>query len=213
MTTNGPAVSLKRQILAVVREPALADPLVELGESIIDSALDDELLRNIPVLGSIVGLARAGLGIRDRLFIHKLSRLLRELDDIPSQQRSEFVERLSDDVKFRDRVLSHLILLLDRLDAIEKATLLGNAFRAYVLKEVSFEDFSRLAAAIDHAHIVDLRKLASTEADANIQESWTFPLAALGLLEPALGDSHGYFQEDVYRLSQLGRLFQRTCLM
>ena len=213
MTTNGPSVSLKREMLALVGGPGLADPLVELGESIIDSALDDDLLRHIPVLGSIVGLARAGLCIRDRLFIRKLGRLLRKLDDIPSQQRSEFVERLSDDVKFRDRVLSHLILLLDRLDEIEKATLLGNAFRAYVLKEVSFEDFSRLAAAIDHAHIVDLRKLASTEDDASIQESWTFPLAALGLLEPARGDSHGYFQEDVYRLSQLGRLFQRTCPM
>lgn len=213
MTTNEPSASLKREIVALIGEPGLADPLLELGESVIDSVLNEDVIRHIPLLGCIVGVTRAGLGIRERVFIRKLSRMLRELDDIPSQERSEFVERLSEDMKYRNRVLTHLILLLDQLDEMEKATLLGKAFRAYVLKEILFEDFSRLAAAINHAHLLDLRELASNQDDASIQEPWTFPLAALGLLEPARGDSHGYLQEDVYRLSRLGRLFQRTCLM
>jgi hypothetical protein len=118
---------------------------------------------------------------------------------------------LTDDDKFRDRVVSHLILLLDRLDEIEKASLLGNALRALVLSRVTFDEFTRLASAIDHGHIADLRSLMAQTADTGIQTSWAFPLAALGLLELDHSDAGGYFQVEVYRLSALGRLFRDTC--
>lgn len=212
MSANESSESLKHQVLDVIKDSGAAGVLVEYGEAILDSKLEENVLRDVPVLGSVVSVCRVGLGIRERLFGHKLARMVLQLQDITDQERSEFATLLDQDVKFRDRVLSHLILLVDRLNDIEKATLLGNACRALVLKEISFEQFSRLAEAIDHAHIADLRALASIESESSIQATWAFSFAAIGLLEPAHNDEHGFLQVDVYRLTGLGDLFRRKCL-
>jgi len=209
--SGDPLTSLKTDILVVLRESSAADRLIDLGESILDAELTDEVLRRIPVLGTISALNQIRLGIKDRLFVRKLARLLHQLHEVPTHERSRFAQQLADDDTFRDRVLSHLILLLDRLDEIEKATLLGNALRALVLSRVTFEQFTRLASAIDHGHIADLRSLMALQADRGIETSWAFPLAALGLLEPQHGNAQGYFQVEVYQLSELGRLFRDTC--
>jgi hypothetical protein len=108
-------------------------------------------------------------------------------------------------------VLTHLILLLDRLDDMDKADLIGRAFRALVLGKINQEQFSRLAAGIDRSHIADLRELGTIRGEVAIQGPWTFPLAAVSLLEPDWGDE-GYLQIDHYKLAELGRLFRAHCL-
>jgi hypothetical protein len=211
MTSHDPPESLKAEVLTVIRQSDLAAPVIELGEGILDSTLSDDLLRDIPVLSTLAAFNRLRISISDRLLVRKLARLLRQLDGVPVKDREEFARRLADDPSFQDRVLTHLILLLDRLDDMDKADLIGRAFRALVLGKINQEQFSRLAAGIDRSHIADLRELGTIRGEVAIQGPWTFPLAAVSLLEPDWGDE-GYLQIDHYKLAELGRLFRAHCL-
>jgi len=73
--------TLKESNLTKISENAL-----ELG---IDSILEQGLLREIPVVSTLTGLIRIGVGVRDYLFLKKLLAFLQQLADIDPTIRAQ----------------------------------------------------------------------------------------------------------------------------
>ena len=71
----------------------------------------------------------------------------------------KFIEKLSKNKKFEQRVGEILILLLDRFEDIEKSTLLSKLFASYIKNEISFDEFHHLAKALDQCLLNDLKRL------------------------------------------------------
>lgn len=69
------------------------------------------------------------------------------------------VARLESDVNFGKKTGAEIVLLLERLDAIEKAALVGRAFRAYAKGFVDAETLQRMIHAIDRIMLRDLRQV------------------------------------------------------
>ena len=76
---------------------------------------------------------------------------------IPQKKRDDFIKRLNSIPKQQRRVGNTLILILERLDDLDKPAILAKCFIAYLNDIVTFEEFRRLAIAIDRAYISDLR--------------------------------------------------------
>jgi len=70
------------------------------------------------------------------------------------------VEQLEADEQFGKRVGEQVIVLLDHLDSLEKATLIGRAFRAFCEGHFNAETLQRLTFAIDRVMLMDLARLA-----------------------------------------------------
>jgi hypothetical protein len=64
------------------------------GCTCLDSFLDNGLVKDIPVLGTIVGLYKSSISISDKLFIKKVLHFLAELKDIPQDKRSEQIQKI-----------------------------------------------------------------------------------------------------------------------
>jgi len=137
----------------------LSSAALELGEIPLDAFTDSGVLRDIPVLGTLSALWRAGVTVRDHLFTKKLIRFLSSLKEVPSDRRSEMVARLEADPHFGRRVGEEVVLLLDRLDSTAKADLVGRAFRAYCEGLVDALTLQRINSAIDRILMADLRRL------------------------------------------------------
>jgi hypothetical protein len=164
---------------------SLSQISIELLEVGVDSLLSEGIVRDIPVLGTIANLAKAGVAIRDRLFARKVASFLVNLQNISDEQRKNFCQKLRNDSAHQKRLGEILILLLDRLDDLEKPHLLAKIFESYVKGEVVFETFQRAALAIDIAFIGDLKQVIQFDQDEEIYELCLRNLLRSGLSQLA----------------------------
>lgn len=115
-----------------------------------------ELSKDIPILGHAVKLWRGSIEIYSYLFARKLLRFLAPLNKIPQKDRKNFLSSLDNDPKQRRRVGEHLLLLLERMDDLEKPEILSRAFCAYVTGSMNYDAFRQVGFAIDHCSLSDL---------------------------------------------------------
>lgn len=144
--------SLNQGFLETVFNSELRDVAKDSAEVLIDSLLDDGILKEIPIVRSVLGLAKAGISVRDRLFLEKVMRVLSPLSEYTSEQRQEFLRSLdADEVK---KASQYLILYIDRLDSIEKTGMLGKVFEAYLTGKIGYKAMLYFAHFIDSVFIL-----------------------------------------------------------
>lgn len=184
--------------LAIDKVSDLIGDIAEVG---LDAILDDGLLKDIPLIGVIAKTVGAAFAIRDRIFAKKVLQFLAQLDDIPQHKKQEFVDSLKDK-KERRKTGETLILLIDRLDDIDKAEILGRLFSAYIEQKVSYDDFRRLSTIISRVFMPDLQLILKEYSRAKqgrtIDPSFVHEeLSSVGLMEiPYIVDGTPYRLTD-----------------
>lgn len=128
----------------------------ELG---LDAILDEGILKDIPIFGSLTKLYSVGTTIHGKIFEKKLLNFLFELNKVSEIERNGFIIKLNTDEKQAQKISEHLLVLLDRLDDMHKPKILAKIFSAYIIEKIDFEMFVRLASVIDKSLVSDLVKL------------------------------------------------------
>lgn len=191
----------------------LLDVASDFGELALDQVLDDGVLKEVPVVGVFVKLARAYQGINENLFIRKIALFCARLTDVSDEERAKF----SDDLKATEdpkRVGELLILHLNSLNDVPKAILLGVAFRAVIGGKMDFETFQRIALAVDRCILGDLESLRAVGSEQiYLSAVAERSLASVGLLESRGGITHRPDgTSEVHCLSSLGEQFRDLVL-
>ena len=202
---------ITKAVVEAVVDAETAEAIINLGEVALDSVLDESLIRDIPIAGTLAAFARLGFGIRERLFIRKLGDFLMCLSDISLTDRAEFVNRIDSEAGFEERVGTTLVLLLERLDDLEKPRLVGKAFRAFVVGKITHEEFLRIGAAIDRAWLPDIYHLRDCQTKQDLKAEWTLPLAAAGIVHVVHIDSGGVLDPGTSRISSVGEKLLEVC--
>lgn len=149
---------LEEDVLALIRSRHLQDSLVDLSEAGIDPLLQEGFLRDVPLLGTVIGAIRTAGSIRDLLLVKKLGRFIRALQAVPLHERKAF-DRSLGSVEERHRIGESLLLLLDRLDDMSKPELIGRLFQAYIRTEIDFPAFQQMATSIGRLHVAHIDAL------------------------------------------------------
>ena len=152
--------AVEGQVVELIRSQDLQDGLASLAEAGIDQLLHDGFLRDVPILGSVVGVIRTAGTIRGLLLAKKLGRFLSALQSVPHAERQAFYDSLGDRAE-RNRVGEALLLLLDRLDDMEKPELIERLFRAVIRSEIDRKTFQLMATAVDRLFMPHLAELVS----------------------------------------------------
>jgi hypothetical protein len=193
-----------------------SEKLAEIGsdtaELIFDSFLDNGVLKDIPIFGTLYKLGKAGIGIRDRYFMKKVLKFLFEIKNVTLEDRQKFIDDLEKSTA--QKAGETLLILIDRIDNIEKTSILSNLLRSKVQEKISIEKFLRLAITTEKAFIADLKKLHLYVDNDRYDEDTSESLTSLGLvymsiidggdvamLESAKDSSDG----NKYTISNLGR--------
>jgi hypothetical protein len=146
-------------LIQTIRSSELSGTLQDVAEIALDSVLDEGILKDIPIIGSIVSVGKTTIAVRDRLLVRKVLIFLEGLKDIPREQREEFSNKIWGDEKFERRVGETIMMMLDRYDHFDKPRLMSNLFAAYLREEIEYDEFLRLATAIDRAFMKDVNTL------------------------------------------------------
>lgn len=147
--------NIGKSLKEVLFDSKAAELTKEYAEIGLDALLKDGLLKDFPVLGTIIGLYNTGSSIREWHTLKKLATFLNCLDEIPENEKTEFLDRISDEDK-QGELFEKLVLLLDRLDETVKAEIIGNLFRIYVMDVFDRDMFLRCSSIVERAYLGDL---------------------------------------------------------
>ena len=198
-------------LLNLIAQSNLSDLTIDVGEAFFDQLLGNGLVRDIPVLGIIINLAKTGKDINNYLFVKKIFRFLTHIEEIPQNQREKFITDIKSNEQFKKRVGENLLLLLDRLDDMQKAEFLSKAFKAYIEGNINYSTYHSLGRAIDRVNLDNLvalvdfyqedsnHKVASDEIMQDLQ------MAGVVNFIPVTGMMIGPFES--YIKNELGKLF------
>lgn len=184
--------------------------LGDIGELVIDSVLNEGLLKDIPVLGSLVGVGKCIKNAYDYIFAKKLIAFLFPIKDVPMEVRSDAIKRWEKDEFFRGNVGETLIGMIERCDNTVKAVWLSKLFYELVLRRNYSRLFMRAEKALSSLSVMDLQAFLSFPSESfdsiSVEECEPFVGSGLylNLKPPIVVDMSVYYVDDHYNASEIG---------
>lgn len=193
----------------------------DLAEAALDCALDEGMLKEIPMVSWIVRAYASVRGIQERLFLRKIALFLHEAGKISATEREAFSKRLADEPGVEESCGERALMLLDKLSEANKARLMGYAFRLFVQGKIDSVVLHRVYAALEMMPLWQLVDLPHYYFDAGLsamgqgaaalfQQLWFIDIyygdkaerlhATMGTGEPSVATYHQPF----YRKTLMG---------
>lgn len=105
----------------------ICDTVGDLAEVGLDAVMDDGILKDIPILSTVVGLYRIGHTIRERHEIKQLALFVAELNRgcTDESKRKQLLEKLNSDTRKSKQEIEYILVVLDNYLEYEKSQMLG----------------------------------------------------------------------------------------
>lgn len=216
---------MKEQIEIIVNSKDLKEITSDILEKVLDNQISDEVLKEIPLVKTLVAIKNVYTTYTDRIFIKKTMNVLLELGHVNWKQRVELTRELDDN---ECSGIEKILMAIDQLETIKKCKVFGKLCKLKALDKLDVDTFLRLTKLIQDAYLDDL-KLITSFVSQKEQKKWDileedyYPLISLGLIYQEQSEQNpiervqqytGYEPEFKggeiefdYKLSMLGNLF------
>lgn len=201
-------------ILDSVGKDKLSDVLSDLAEIGLDHIFEDETIKQLPIIGSVASLVKAGFSIRDRLLARKILLFLKEVSIADQESREKFVQKIST-ARAKEKAGESLLLILDKLDDMAKPAILGRITIAAILREIEEDEALKLGAIVNRVYLADLMVLPLAELGMGIAFDVAESLASAGLLRRRI-EANIYSPQEggeanltFYEMNSLGKTLSR----
>lgn len=159
----------------------------------------------IPVLGGVVAsylqIARSNRETYLEMeFYRKLLALIYSIKELKPDDIKSFMDEVEYNARdFSGSVITHLV---NKIDNVNKASILANLIKSRVNNEISIHDFFRLSSMLDRIPYIDLNELEKYQKAYYDDSGDTELLYATGALKLDTIDAQ---EENLYIISELGR--------
>lgn len=207
--------SISKKFTREILDPSI-DLSIDYSEIYLDDIIENEALKEIPLVKSVVGVIKAGISINQFWFAKKLLTFIQEFNTktISPEKKDKFQKRISDDEKFRKRVTEQTMVFIDRHIVITKTKILAQLFSAFVEEIITFEEYSSLSISLEKIHPDSfhfLKELSGTNFEVNQDKKGDKKfdeqamLLSSGIARETSAWSHGFIvSEDGKKLFELG---------
>lgn len=189
----------------------LTDVTTAVADIGLNAILDSGAFDGVPIFGALTGTFRAGVAIREHLFMRKVAEFLITFEATPAAKRKDFIadlERRGKKSEFGEQI----IFLIERMDDMKKPVIVGRIMSAAATGNIPLTKAMRLAKIVDRAYLEDLQSLVDFKAGFPEDRAVADSLFSVGLL---IGDGLQlkYSEDDsnddgmiTYRMNEYGRL-------
>jgi hypothetical protein len=203
--------SVSTSLISTAARHGLKDIVGDVLETGLDQVVTDGLLRDIPVINTVANLLKVGVSVSEELFFRKLTRFLGELEKVPLEEREKLLLRYPEGSEAQAELGERLLLLLEKMDQVQKPVILARFFTAFVREQVDLQTFSRLSVALSRFNLDLLPSLIwqyQREGDpVDFTEDFHHEHALSGLLTVRLAGSGAFRGSAQYTHNEIGRLF------
>lgn len=155
-----------------LKDSDLQNVTIGLAEVFADNLIDDGIARDIPIIGTIIGLGKASIGIKEILFLKKIVYFISELKNISVTKRREMIDEIDKSGKFRTKVGEKLLYMIDKCEDHEKSQILALIFSAFLSENISYDEFLRASHIVDQVILEDLYWFV--ESGWENEDGWKF---------------------------------------
>lgn len=135
-----------------------ADIGIDFLEIALDELTENETIKEIPVVGTIVKLGKTAIAINDRRLIKKMLIFIQEVNsgNIPEEKLVEHCEKLKNNPKKKQKELEYVIAILDKQIEYEESKLFAKLYIAYLKQDITWEIFNCFSDLLDRLVLYDL---------------------------------------------------------
>ncbi|QHF01241.1 hypothetical protein N015_01995 [Pseudomonas asturiensis] len=177
---------VKKLLQSINKSTHVADLMDKLGEVALDRLFDNDIVKEIPIVGTAIALLKAGDDFRAYAFVKKVTVFLQEVESVSIEDRDLFFKRYCDNPEKLSELGETTLMALDRIDHPTLAQMYGRAF-AIMLKgnEHAWASFDLHSFTIKNMSPYLLRNLESyyrSETICNIDTTAAQALSNYGLI-------------------------------
>ncbi|REC42440.1 hypothetical protein [Chryseobacterium sp. 5_R23647] len=159
---------MKTPIIEVIKTQNFTDLISDVNEVILDSFLEDGLVKDIPIFGLFFKGKNFVSTIQDKLFYKKMFTFLKELENTSSEDRKKETEKIDKNPNYRTKVGEKLLFIINENNDCEKSKYIGILFKKFINQNLNYDDFIRLSNCINKTNIIDLNNFIN---DISIETS------------------------------------------
>ncbi|MDL1989036.1 MAG: hypothetical protein LWX08_15625, partial [Deltaproteobacteria bacterium] len=149
--------TLSNSLENTLKNSDLQNVTISIAEVFTDSLMEDGIAKDIPIIGTVIGLGKTAIGIKESLFLKKVIYFISELKNISSTKRHEMIDKIDKSGKFRTKVGEKLLYIIDKCDDHEKSQIIARLFSAFLLGTIGYDEFLRASHIVDHLMNDDLK--------------------------------------------------------
>lgn len=194
------------------------EDIVEVG---IDSVLEEGLLKELPIVGFLVGTKNVVQNLRDRNLLNQTLQFIKEFNsgNIDMRKLAKYKELISNDSDKAEKELGRVLLILNQTIDIEKSKILANFYRNYINEKITWQDFCDFSFILNNLFLSDLPFLCDIY-NTKITETLNQPihsinrLKSLGIIDTSQKGGMSFESKRTYSpdnddigITQLGKLF------
>lgn len=214
--------------LVPVFESSLFEQPIEVGSEFleigIDSVLKDGLLKDIPIVGTILGAGKFAQNLYDRNLIRQTVAFINEFNrgELDDEKLQKYRRKLARNPKFSEEELGRVLILLNKTIDTKKSKLLARFYRAYTHEKISWDVFCELCDITDRLFLADLENLEEAYRNHGVNENMSISyrhdrLISTGLLTNEarlsggviIGNLDSDTPTTIMTLTQIGDIFCR----
>jgi hypothetical protein len=139
--------------------------MIELSELTIDSMLDEGIVKDIPVINILIGIAKTAFNVRERLFLHKIVSFINGLNDTSLEQRQKTISEINNSRKYRIKVGQKLLYIIDKTQDHESSEVLAILFAEVIKGTLKYEKFLKTALVLERVTSSELRCFVNAKND------------------------------------------------
>ena len=214
---------MSEKSLAVAFEDTLAentlDMISDIAEVGLDAVLEDGLIKDIPIISTVVSLFKIGKTIYDRVYVKQLRAFIDEIrkHTLNEEKRQKYINKIKENEVFRNKELEYLLTIIVRYVGYEKPKLLAKVYIAYLDERINWNMCCQYSEILDRFLVGDFDTLHRYEDNSFLfSKDSLIRISSLGLFE-YIGehhelsvntrDGHLYdsYNEAKYELTDFGR--------
>jgi hypothetical protein len=176
---NNPNTNLE----LVIKNSDLKEFTKVYAELTIDAFIDEGVLKDIPVLGTVIGVMKFGNSIHRHLTAKKIYKFLYQLNSIPQEKRIAKINEINESRKYQSSVGEMIFEKLDKIESDGKPEIIGKLFAAYIEEKIDFQIYLRLAFIVKSLFYYDLLDLKNITKKNVVTYSINDSIATSGLIE------------------------------
>jgi len=172
--------------------PSLAKDYAELA---IDGIMDDGILKDLPLVGSLIGVMKFSNSVNKHLATKKLYKFLYELHSIPLEKRVKKIDEINSSKKYQSSVGEMIFELLDRIESDGKPEIIGKLFCAVIEEKIEYQTYLRLAHIVNRIFYYDLIWLNENTDVLRVKGNVNDDLFTNGLVTTDFANKYEKFKE------------------
>lgn len=137
--------------------PLVKDGLMDVAECSIDEVIDSEIIKQIPIVKTVIGAIQTGVSIHDRLFLKKIVAFLVGINHISEKQRKKVVDKIDSSKRYQMKVGEKLLYIIDKCDDYTNAENVAKLFSAMVKGNISYEQYLEASRIISRISMNELK--------------------------------------------------------